>query len=444
MSIGMIGIIVALALLIYIIYKGVDPVVGPPIAAIIVILFNNVGFVEGYSKIFMGGLGGFLTNNFPIYLWGAILGEIYNVSGGAKSIAHSVAKAFRGNKDHIEPITSILIIFVAGTVMAYGGISSIVLMFVLMPLTLEVMRESKIPHYMAPGILLGSIATAALAMPGSPQLHNSIPPTYLGTSPTAALIPGLIGGVVVIGLNIFYLNYEARKEISAGNVYNLEMVASSSDAADYNADYENLPNAFVSLIPLLTTFAFYNFMKLYVGYSILLGILVAIVCFWNQLGLIKTIVDIFGRGAKTSTHLCVASASLAGFGAVVSATEAFKQFSVTITSIPGPPLITAAIAVALVTGICGSGPAGVGASLPMFKDTFAAMGMNMSALHRVAAFSGTTLDTLPTNAGYIAATGLAKAKTNESYKYVGVCTVINTSIATLVVAVLCTIFPNLA
>ena len=64
-------------------------------------------------------------------------------------------------------LTSILIIFVAGVLMSYGGISGIVLMMVLMPLTLEIIKESRIPRYMAPGILLGALATAALAMPGT-------------------------------------------------------------------------------------------------------------------------------------------------------------------------------------------------------------------------------------------------------------------------------------
>lgn len=79
-------------------------------------------------------------------------------------------------------LTSILIIFVAGVLMSYGGISGIVLMMVLMPLTLEIIKESRIPRYMAPGILLGALATAALAMPGSPQIQNSGPIQYLGTT----------------------------------------------------------------------------------------------------------------------------------------------------------------------------------------------------------------------------------------------------------------------
>lgn len=56
--------------------------------------------------------------------------------------------------------------------MSYGGISGIVLMFVMMPLGLEILKECNVPRYMAPGILLGSMAPAALCMPGSPLWHT--------------------------------------------------------------------------------------------------------------------------------------------------------------------------------------------------------------------------------------------------------------------------------
>lgn len=367
--IGLLGIIMALVLLIVLVYKGVHVVVAGALAAIIVAVTNSLGATAGYSGIYLGGMGGFVTGNLPIYLWGGIFGELFNASGAARSIAKGVSKLLKGNKEHAGVLTSILIVFVAGLLMSYGGISGIVLMFVLMPLTLEILKESGIPRYMAPGILLGSLATAALSMPGSPQIQNSGPIQYLGTSPMAAAIPGFVGGAVVIVLNIVFLNWAADREIAAGRVF----VAAPDDIPV--ADDAAMPNPIVSLIPLVVTFVPFNLFKVYIGFSIIAGIVAAII---------------------------------------------------------------------LVTAICGSGPAAIGASLPMFKDTFAAMGVNMSALHRIAAFSATTLDTLPTNAGFIAATGLAKAETKQSYKYVGVCTVLNTTIATIVVTLLLTIAPGLA
>ena len=436
--VGLCGIIVALVLLIFLAYKGLHVIVAGTIAAIIVAVTNGFGATEGYSNIYLNGVGGFVISNLAIYLWGGILGELYNASGAARSIAHAISKLLRGKKEHPSVLTSILIVFVAGTFMSYGGISGIVLMFVLMPLTLEILKESRIPRYMAPGILLGCIATAALSMPGSPQIQNAGPIQYLGTSSMAAPIPGFVGGAIAIILNIWFLTWSAKREIAAGRVF----VEAEGDVQEKND--EAMPNPIIALIPLIVTFVLFNAFKLYIGFSIMFGIIAALILFWKYMDGTKAVLKLISVATAGACALCVSSASLAGFGAVVQGTETFGQFSAAVTSIQGPPLFIAMIAIMLVTAICGSGPAGIGASLPMFKDTFAAMGINPSALHRVAAFSATTLDTLPTNPGFIAATGLAKAETKQSYKYVGMCTVVNTTIATVVVTLLLTLFPGLA
>ena len=436
--IGLIGIFVALALLIILVYKGVHVVVAGALAAILVAVTNGLGATNGYGTIYLSGMGGFITANLPIYLWGGIFGELFNASGAARSIAKAISRLLKGKKEHTGVLTSILIVFIAGTLMSYGGISGIVLMFVLMPLTLEILKESCIPRYMAPGILLGALATAALSMPGSPQIQNSGPIQYLGTSSMAAAVPGFIGGAVVIVLNILFLNWAANREIAAGRVF---LAAEDDIPVEENAA---LPNPVAALVPLVVTFVLFNLFKIYIGFSIIAGILAGILLFWRYLAGVRAILKLLGGAVASASVLCLSSAALAGFGSVVQATETFGQFSTAVTSIQGPPLCIAMFAIVLVTAICGSGPAAIGAALPMFKDTFAAMGVNMSALHRIAAFSATTLDTLPTNAGFIAATGLAKAETRQSYKYVGVCTVINTTIATAVVTLILTLAPGLA
>lgn len=437
---GLIGIVSALVLLIALTYKGVHVIIAGALAAIIVAISNQLGAAAGYSTYYLAGMGGFVTNNFAIYIWGGLLGALYNASGAARSIAQATSRLFRGKKDQTSVLTTILIIFVAGTLMSYGGISGIVLMFVLMPLTLELMKESQIPRYMAPGILLGCIATAALSMPGSPQIQNSAPMGYLGTSSMAAAIPGFIGGLVVLVLNIAYLNFSAKREIAKGRVFENAPGDNQTDTEKGTA----IPHPIVSLLPLVITFILFNVFKIYIGFSIIAGILLAFILFHGHFSSVKQVLALLGDSAASSGVLCLSSAALAGFGSVVQATEAFTQFSGTTSSIQGPPLFIAMFAIMLVTSICGSGPAAIGAALPMFKDTFTAMGVNPAALHRIAAFSATTLDTLPTNAGYIAATGIAKAEAKDSYKYVGICTVVNTSIATFVVTLLLTLFPMLA
>jgi H+/gluconate symporter-like permease len=434
---GLLGIIVAIAVLILLVYKGINVIIVGPLSAMIVIIFNNINLVVGYRDYYMGGLGGFVTGQWPIYLWGSVFGVIYQLSGGAASIAGLISKIFRGNKAKAGVFTSILIVIVSGLLMAYGGISGIVLMFVLMPMTLEILKESGIPRKMAPGILLGGLATAGLCMPGSPQQQNVVPMTYLNTPSTAAMIPGFIGGIVVLSLNILFLTHEAKKEIRLGH--------SDENTLETNGKNESpLPNPLLSLLPLIVTFICFNAFKVYIGYCLIIGICCGIAVFYKQIfnkEAFKTIIDI---AVPQAAFLVFASASLSGFGTVVGKTEAFTQLSGALSQIGGPPLLITMFAFMIVTAICGSGPAAMGAGLPIFADTFVSMGVNLSALHRVASFCGTTLDTLPTNAGFIAATGLANKPANESYKYVGVCTVVNTTIATLVVTLLLIFFPYLA
>lgn len=437
--IGLTGIVVSLALIIILAYKGVHVVVCGALAAVIVALTNGLGATAGYTEIYLSGIGGFFTNNLPIYIWGGIFGVMYNESGAAKSIARGLSRLLRGKKEKLGVFTAILIIFAAGTILSYGGISGIVLMFVLTPLTLAILKESGIPRYMAPGILLGSLATAANSMPGSPQIPNASPMAYLGTSSMAGTVPGFIGGAVVIALNLIYLNWAAKREISKGRGFvSLEGEEFGMDSA------EQLPNPLIALIPLVVTFILFNAFKLYIGFSIVIGIVVGVAIFWKYLGNMKNVLKMLGSGIGSGGVLCLSAGALGGFGAVVQATESFKAFCGLVTGINGPPLFIAMFAIVLVTAITGSGPAAIGAALPAFSETFTSMGINPAALHRVTSFSVVTLDTLPSNPGFIAATGLAKAEIKDSYKYVGVCTVLNTLIAAIVVTALLTAFPGLA
>jgi len=437
--VGLLSIVIGLVLLIYLVYAGWPVLIVAPLAAMFVMVLNGIPLISGYTETYMGGVADFVLAQLPIFLWGAIFGEIYNISGAALSIAKAITKLFKGKKEKMSNFMAILIIFFVGVLLSYGGISGIVLMFVLMPLVLGVLKEVDIPRYMAPGILLGSIATAALSMPGSPQIQNAMPITYLGTSSLSGLIPGIVGGIIVLALNIIYLTKASKKEQAKGFGF------LSVEGESFGLPEADLPKPFVALIPMILTFILFNFANVNINFAIILGSVLGIILFLKQ---IRSYSKFFKamEGAVANTCIVLLSAgAVAGFGSVVAVTDSFAQLSNQLTSMSGmPPLFIAMIAIIVITAVCGSGPAGLGASLPMFSQTFAVMGINMSALHRVAAFSATTLDTLPTNAGFIAAAGIANTTVKKSYKYVGVCTVINTTIGTVIVTLLLILFPGLA
>ena len=437
MALSMIGIIIGIVFLIFFVMKGWPLLIIGACSSMIVAVFSGLNVTEAYLTTYMSGVGGFLIGQIPIFLWGAIFGECYGVTGGAKSIAQWISKVFRGKNEKLSPLVTIIIVFLAGILLSYGGVSAIVLMFVMVPLTMELCRESGIPRYMVPGMILGCIATAALAMPGSPQIQNVLATSSVGVSSMAAPAPGFIAGIVILVLNVIYLNFAAKKEIAKGNTF--EDVAGDEVAAKD----EKLPNPLLALLPMVLVFVLYNGFKINVNFALMAGIILAVILMHKGFKDMNTFLKSLGNACTNSAVVSCGAGAVAGFGSVVAVTPAFAGLCDKLSGFNGNPLVIAMIAMMIMTLVGGSGPAGLGVGLPVFTPLAQSMGVNMNAFARVSAFCATTFDTLPTNAGYIAANEICKTQASKSYKYVGVCTVVNTTIGTIVLCLICIVLPGL-
>lgn len=437
MVLSMIGIIVGLVFLIVMVMKGWPLLIIGACAAMLLSLFSGMNVKDAYLTTYMGGVGEFLIGQIPIFLWGAVFGECYGITGGAKSIARWISRIFRGKNDRLSPMVTIVIVFLAGILLSYGGVSAIVLMFVMAPLTMELCRESGIPRYMIPGMILGCIATAALSMPGSPQVQNVISTGTVGVSSMAASVPGFIAGILILVLNVIYLNFAAKKEIAKGHTFE---DAPGDELPDEN---EKLPNPVVALIPMVLVFVLYNGFKIDVNFALMAGIILAVILMHKGFKNVNTFVKSLASACTNAVIVSCGAGAVSGFGSVVAETTAFAGLCDKLAGFNGNPLIVAMIAMMIMTLVGGSGPAGLGVGLPVFTPLAQSMGANMNAFARISAFCATTFDTLPTNAGYIAANEICKTPANKSYKYVGICTVLNTTIGTVVLCLICILFPGL-
>ncbi len=438
MVLSMIGIIVGIVFLIYFVMKGWPLMIVGALASMIVAVFSGISIVDGYLTTYMGGVGDFLIGQIPIFLWGAIFGECYGVTGGAKSLANWISKVFKGKNENLSPLITILIVFIAGLLLSYGGVSAIVLMFVMAPLTLELCRESRIPRYMAPGMIVGCIATSALSMPGSPQIQNVMATSVVGVSSMAAAVPGFIAGGLILLLNVLFLNFSAKREMAMGNYY----VAVDAPEFELVAD-DDLPNPGIVLIPMVLVFVLYNAVHLNVNFSLMIGIIAAIALMWKRFKDFDTFLKCMHNACTNAAIVSCGAAAVAGFGSIVAITPAFNGLTEVLAKFDGNPLVISMIAMMVMTLVGGSGPAGLGVGLPVFTPIAQSMGANMNAFARISAFCATTFDTLPTNAGFIAANEICKTKANRSYKYVGMCTVVNTTIGTIILCLICMAMPNL-
>ena len=71
------------------------------------------------------------------------------------------------------------------------------------------------------------------------------------------------------------------------------------------------------------------------------------------------------------------------------------------------------------------------------------LGITAPAMHRIAAFAVSILDTIPINGAVIATTTTCKLKMKESYPAIAATTVINVTVAMIVVVIMCILFPGM-
>jgi H+/gluconate symporter-like permease len=114
---GILGIVVALALLMYLAFRGISVLIlAPAMALLAVLIAGGLPILGAYTQIFMRSTGDFIVLFFPLFLLGAIFGKLMDDSGSAQSIARwSVGK--------LGAQRSILAVVLSCAVLTYGGVS---------------------------------------------------------------------------------------------------------------------------------------------------------------------------------------------------------------------------------------------------------------------------------------------------------------------------------
>ncbi|SFH73913.1 H+/gluconate symporter [Tindallia magadiensis] len=407
----MIGIIIGLALLMFLAYKGMSIIWVAPVCAGLVALTGGLDLVEAYREAYMGGFVGFTKSWFPVFMLGAIFGKVMDDSGAARSVAQWITAKIGTNK-------AIFAVVMGCAVLTYGGVSLFVVVFAMYPLALALFREANISRKMIPGtIALGSFTFTMTALPGTPQIQNLIPMEYYGTTPTAAPIMGMAGAAVMLGVGMLWLTRSEKKLREAGDVF----TEPKEKLADSNG--EDLPSPILSLLPLLTVVVILNVFPIIFNREIdiiialLAGIIVGIALNFNRL---PEKVATVNAGASGSVLAIINTSAAVGFGAVVRAVPGFETLTDLVLGIPGNPLISQAVSVNILAGATGSASGGMGIALAALGDRYMelalATGIDPAAFHRVASLSSGGLDTLPHNGAVLTLLAVCAMTHKDSYK----------------------------
>ena len=419
----MLAILISIILLVVLAFKRVNIVVVGIVSASVMALLSGQPLISAIKDDYMSGAAGFVHANFLIFFFSVLFGRIMELTGAAASISKFLA-------DKLGEKYAILGVIFAGAILVYGGVTTLVVVFSLYPIALDLFKKANLPRYLLPGAIAGGCFTFACAnFPGTPNLVNVIPIPYLGTTSMAAPLAGCITGVAVMLLVIFYFLWEAKRARSKGMGFiEDENVKESLGKAE---QLENLPSPFLAVLPIVLILIVLNILKQDVIVAMITGILLCSILFYKNVNNVR---EIFNYSAKNAAIAIINTAVVVGFGSVVKNSTGFADLLSLTDSIGGHPYVSFGTMTTLLAGACGSG---LGIALETMADKYLAMGINPEVLHRIGSTASVGLDSLPHNGAVITLLTISGLTHKEAYKYIMVPTVIFTLIGLAVCIGIC-------
>ena len=480
---GLLGILLALGLLVWLAYRGWSVLLLAPAAALIAAAISWEPLLAHWTQTFMGSAAQFLAQFFPLFLLGALFGKLMDDSGSVEAIARFMT-------ERLGPGRAILAVVLAGALVTYGGVSLFVAFFVLAPMAQALFQAADIPRrLMAAAIALGTSTFTMTAFPGTPAIQNAIPMPFFGTTPFAAPGLGIIASAIMLGFGLWWLARSEAAARRAGEGYGGGTDIVPRSVADDQIIRERATTAHefdpaeigrgrhgetpvpigIAVLPLVVVVSVNLLMSLVVlprlDFSFLAEAswgatsLSAVAGVWSVAVALATAIlalVLFNRqrlpalresmdaGANASVLPAFSVASLVGFGAVVAMLPAFAVVRDWVLSIGGGPLVSLAVATNILAALTGSASGGMTIALDALGETYmriaAEQGINPALMHRVATIGSGTLDSLPHNGAVVTLLAVCGSTHRESYLDIVMVGIVSALVALVAVIALGSMF----
>ena len=480
---GLIGILLALALLIGLAYRSWSVLLLAPLAALAAAAFAGEPLLAHWTQTFMGSAARFIAQFFPIFLLGALFGKLMDDSGSVQAIARYVGAKLGARR-------AILAVVIAGAMVTYGGVSLFVAFFVLVPMAQALFREANIPHRLMPAaIVLGTSTFTMSALPGTPAIQNAIPMPFFGTTPFAAPGLGIIASAIMVAFGLWWLGLREAAARRNGDGYGVEPATVPAEAADnltvrerattarefdpaeilHGKRSDTPPTIFIAVLPLVVVVAVNLLMSMVVlpridlaflgedrwgptslaavggVWSVVVALTAAIIVLiaLNR-GRLDDLRSSMDAGVNASVLPVVSVASLVGFGAVIAALPAFATVRDWVLSIEGGPLVSLAVSTNVLAALTGSASGGLTIALDALGETYMRLaqdlGIDPALMHRVAVIGAGTLDSLPHNGAVVTLLAVCGSTHGKSYFDIVMAGILGPIVALVAVILLGTLF----
>lgn len=474
---GLLGILLGLAFLIWFAFRGWSILLLAPVAALVAAAAAGDPLLAHWTQTFMGSAAGFVAQFFPLFLLGAVFGKLMDDSGSVTTIADFMTRKLGAKR-------AILAVVLAGTFLTYGGVSLFVAFFVLAPMAHAMFKAAGIPPRLMPAaIVLGTSTFTMSALPGTPAIQNAIPMPFFGTTPFAAPGLGIIASIIMLSFGLWWLSRAEGSAKRAGEGYGAAIpagdvsedvmvreratVAREFDPAEMHHGQRTIsgPSPLVAAVPLITVVLANLIMTMVIlprmdtvwlakaqwgstsiaavggVWSVMVALLAAIgVLVALNYKRLPSLRDTMDAGANASVLPLLSVASLVGFGAVVAALPAFEAVREWVLSIEGGPLVSLAVATNVLAALTGSASGGLTIALQSLASTYMqlahTLGIDPALMHRVSVIGAGTLDSLPHNGAVVTLLAVCGTTHRQSYKDIVVVGIVGPIIALVAVIAL--------
>lgn len=406
-AIGIAGIVVALVFLTLAVYKGWSILYSSIICVIIIALTNGLNLYTALTENFVSSFTSYAATYFILFCEGAMLGKLYDVSGAAWKIGKTVV-------DKCGIKLAIIGYMAVAAVLEYGGISTFVICFVLLPLAKPIFKETKTPWYMWPAITIVPIIGPELMTPGGLQSHNIIPTTILGTDLMAAPVMGIVFTVVYFAICGLYIVWELKR------AKKVEWKRNSLPPVDENEmeNPENPPHMIVALIPIIAGLLLINVADFKPIYGLGISAILCIILFYRNIEKGK-LIPALNEGFQNGVMPLIMVTVVVGIAQVIAQTEAFTTIRDSMLAFSSSSRIATALSVVGITNImaliCGSASGAIAMTLEMFSESWLAAGLNAEWIHRIVVTSSGGFDTTPWNSFVVLILSMGKLNHKQAY-----------------------------
>lgn len=436
-----IGLLLAIALLIWLVFKGFDAIWLTIIAVGVLCLTSWLNFKEQWLSIMMSQAGNMFANVGSIILTSLLFAGIFSISGAAKSVARTllnvaerIFKPKPGHEAQTGIWVTVILLTVVGSVFAVFGLDGMAVQVILLPIALQMIKKYNINRKVLPSLLYANACMNCL--PFSMNSSMIMLANGLGVSTGVAPLSGILGCLAGTVFTVLWLVWYMNRSLKKGEVFQ----ASPTDAEV--PDEVKLPHFVLAIIPLILTFVLYTFFDIAMPIAMLITTVLACLMYLPQLrtlakvhstSTLKFIGNSLNSSAKNAAYIVTMVVLLVGYAFVIQSTPAFGAIVSALTNASSSALMwTCALCMTISVGLSCNPVAGMLTNLKVVAPHFMQAGLSNAFLMRIGMTTSAILNTLPTNTAVMMAHKISDVKMKDGYLGVFMVTCVAPAIMTLV------------